>query len=72
MKFAYKAFDKGGKPAAATIDAAGADEAREILRRQGLFVTHLDAQTADDAPVEGSPAAARSTESRAVQPIERA
>ena len=50
MKFSYKAFDSGGKAAAATIDAAGAAEAREILRRQGLFVTQLDAQTGHEAP----------------------
>ncbi len=61
MKFSYKAFDKAGKAAAATIDAAGADEAREILRRQGFFVTHLDAQKGDNAPAEGPSRAAGST-----------
>ncbi|MCE9591979.1 MAG: type II secretion system F family protein [Planctomycetes bacterium] len=41
MKLAYRAFDKGGKPVDAMIDAAGLTEATEVLRRQGLYVTEI-------------------------------
>src|SRR4051812_39214706 len=49
MKFSYTAFDKSGKPASASLDAANPDEARDLLRRQSLFVTDLRA--ADDPSV---------------------
>jgi type II secretory pathway component PulF len=52
MILAYQAYDKTGKPVADTIDAAGETEARENLRRQGLFVTQI---TAADNAVAGTP-----------------
>ena len=41
MKLAYKAWDAGGKLVANVIDAADVGEARENLRKQGLFVEEL-------------------------------
>lgn len=41
MKLSYRAFDKGGRQVAATIDASGLTEATENLRRQGLYVTEI-------------------------------
>src|SRR3954470_956795 len=41
MKLAYTAFDKGGKAISGTAEAASPAEARENLRRQGLFVTDI-------------------------------
>jgi type IV pilus assembly protein PilC len=41
MKFTYCAFDAGGKKRNAVIEAATGDDARELLRKQGLFVMIL-------------------------------
>jgi type II secretory pathway component PulF len=41
MKLAYQAYDKNGKAVSATIEAPGQSEAREALRREGLFVTEI-------------------------------
>jgi len=43
VKFAYQAFDAAGKAAAGTAEADDAMAAMESLRRQGLFVTRIDA-----------------------------
>jgi type IV pilus assembly protein PilC len=49
MKFAYKAFDLAGKAAVGTIDANDAGEAREALRKRGLFATEVFEQGAGKA-----------------------
>lgn len=41
MKFAYKGFDKLGKPASGTLDAPDVADARQQLRRQSVFVTSV-------------------------------
>ncbi len=43
MKFSYKACDSAGALRVGTIDAPEEVEALEILRRQGLFVSHIQA-----------------------------
>ncbi len=42
MKIAYRGFDAGGKAVAGTIQADAPEQAREQLRRQGVFVTSID------------------------------
>ncbi len=42
MKFAYKAFDVSGKVVLGTIDANDANDAREILRKKGVFATEVN------------------------------
>ncbi len=52
MNFRYTGFDRNGKPAQGLIESAGADEAREKLARQGLFITTISkaaGATAEDA-----------------------
>jgi type II secretory pathway component PulF len=46
MKFSYEACDSTGVPKAGIVEAPDAIEAMEILRRQGLFVSRIDAATA--------------------------
>ena len=41
MKFVYTAFDKSGKSVASTLEAATESEAREIVRKQELFITEF-------------------------------
>jgi type II secretory pathway component PulF len=41
VKFAYQAFDRAGHARADTVEAGSAAEASEVLRRQGLFVSHI-------------------------------
>ena len=41
MRLAYTAFDAAGKAVNTTIEATDANEAMEILRRQGLYVTEI-------------------------------
>jgi type II secretory pathway component PulF len=41
MKFQYQGFDASGKPVAGLTDAGDANDAVEVLRRQGLFVTDV-------------------------------
>ena len=43
MKVAYQGFDRGGKSINSTIDARDTTEAAELLRRQGIFATELQA-----------------------------
>jgi type IV pilus assembly protein PilC len=61
VKYRYQAFEKSGKPAGGVVEAATADDARELLRRQELFVTDVraaeDAGAQADAPRAGRPAA---------------
>lgn len=44
MKLAYQAYDKNGKAVSATIESTSEAEARELLRREGLFVTEITEQ----------------------------
>ena len=64
MKFAYQAFDTAGKAVTGSTEAADANEAMESLRRQGLYVTSVQAAsdaaaTRADAPRRGSLARGR-------------
>jgi type II secretory pathway component PulF len=47
MKLAYIAFDKSGRQSNGQIEAATSAEARETLRREGLFVTEMHAHSGD-------------------------
>jgi type II secretory pathway component PulF len=49
MKFAYLAFDRLGKQATGSIDATAIAEAREELRKKGLFVTEIREDATGDA-----------------------
>lgn len=42
MNLRYKGFDRDGKPATGLIEAAGPDEAREKLSKQGVFVLEIN------------------------------
>jgi type II secretory pathway component PulF len=46
MSYAYNGFDAGGKPITGTIDASGAAEAIEALRKRGIFTTSVQAADA--------------------------
>lgn len=54
MRLAYRAWDGAGKAIADVVDAATADEARETLRRRGLFVTEINESSAAAASTAGS------------------
>jgi type IV pilus assembly protein PilC len=41
MKLRYSAFDRGGKPVSAVIDAPDVSEGMESLRRDGLYVVEI-------------------------------
>src|SRR5687768_7803080 len=43
MKFTYQAFDAAGKAVSGSTDANDANDAMELLRRQGLYVTNVQA-----------------------------
>jgi type II secretory pathway component PulF len=45
MRFIYRAFDPAGRPVNDVIDANDVAHARELLRRQSLFVTDLTTDT---------------------------
>ena len=42
MKFRYEACDAGGAPRSGLMEAANQTEAMDGLRRQGLFVSHIE------------------------------
>ena len=42
MKFDYQARTKDGEIKSGTLEAGSVQGAAEVLRREGLFVTHLD------------------------------
>jgi type IV pilus assembly protein PilC len=46
MTFSYEAMDPAGKVLTGSVEAADTSEAIEVLRRQGLFVTQVDAAAA--------------------------
>ncbi len=54
MKLAYVAFDRAGQRLAGAVDAASEVEARDALRRQGLFVTEVKTAPSN-APTSASP-----------------
>ncbi len=56
MKLAYQAFDKTGRSIHDTIEAATIDDAREQLRRQGLFIANLVRAGAEGAAAAQGPA----------------
>src|SRR5690606_6382481 len=43
MKLAYSGYSETGKAVRGVIDAAGPDDARHTLRRQGIFATEITA-----------------------------
>ena len=49
MKFTYEAFDAAGKAVSGSTEAPDQNEAMEVLRRQGLYVTSVQA-AGGDAP----------------------
>ncbi len=49
MKFSYNGFDAAGKKINGVIEAVTGDDARESLRRQGLFLTTVAGGDARDA-----------------------
>jgi len=51
MKLAYKAFDKAGNPAPGSIEARDVAEAKDLLRRQGLYVLNIRAG-AEESPAK--------------------
>src|SRR5690242_4631393 len=59
-KWAYVAFDRGGKSVPGVIEAPGESEAREMLRHKSLFVTQikesLDGATAKASSTRGGAA----------------
>jgi type II secretory pathway component PulF len=60
MKFNYKAFERGGAPANGSLEARDLSEAREILRRQGLYVLQVQPQESN-TPASQQPTARTST-----------
>jgi type II secretory pathway component PulF len=55
VKFAYQAFDKSGKSAAASVEAGDIAEATEQLRRQGLYVTQIAPEAAGASNGKAAP-----------------
>src|SRR5437762_1887953 len=70
MRFAYQAFDAAGKAVSGTTEAADQNDAMEILRRQGLYVTSVQA-TADAGAGVGAGAAGGSTTSSSRRSMSR-
>jgi type II secretory pathway component PulF len=58
VRLAYVAFDRAGAQVASALDAASEHEARDALRRQGLFVTEI-APIEDAADARAARTAAR-------------
>src|SRR5690606_15103421 len=55
MKLAYSGYSETGKAVRGVVDAAGPDEARHTLRRQGIFATEIAAaKGAKTAPGAGA------------------
>jgi type II secretory pathway component PulF len=60
MKLAYSGYDKSGAPVSDVLDAGSTDEAVEVLRRKGIFVSQIsEATKASGAGVPGAAAARR-------------
>jgi type IV pilus assembly protein PilC len=60
MKFGYKAFDRGGAAAPGSVEARDLADAREILRRRGLYVLEVTEQEGKAAASEKVAARTRS------------
>jgi type II secretory pathway component PulF len=58
MKFSYQAFDAAGKAVSGSTDANDANDAMEALRRQGLYVTTVQAAS-ETAATSGRAGGAR-------------
>lgn len=50
MKLAYEAYDKTGRRVSQVIDATGIVEAREMLRREGLYVSEMSEAKEERTP----------------------
>lgn len=50
MKFRFTAFDLGGRQVQEEVESASLDEARDDLRRRGLFVASIEPIEGDAAP----------------------
>ncbi len=59
MKIGYSGFDKSGAPSRGFVDAPDAQEAVEMLRRQGVFVAEVYAASAVLAEHEAKPGGPR-------------
>jgi type II secretory pathway component PulF len=55
MRFAYLAFDRSGKANPGSIEATSMTEAREALRKQGLFVTQIQEDATGVNSLEPAP-----------------
>lgn len=60
MRFKYEGMDRLGGAAVGVVDAPSAEEAQELLRRRGLFVSRVDA-TKDMAEASGGVSAGPKT-----------
>lgn len=54
MKLSYQAFDRAGASVVGEVEAASADEAREQLRRRGLYVTRVGEEATAGAGVSAA------------------
>ena len=59
MKFSYQAFDAAGKAVTGSTEANDANDAMDALRRQGLYVTTVQAASEVGAALDKAAAAAR-------------
>lgn len=66
MSFVYSGFDAAGKPVSGTVDASGAAEAIEALRKRGVFTTSVQAE---DAPGAAAAALVRGSGKSGLQDI---
>ncbi len=51
MKFTCQSYDATGKTVASSVEAANAEDARAVLRRQGLFAVSVDRESLNGATV---------------------
>jgi len=54
MKLAYQGYDSKGKVVTDTIDAPTSDEAKQLLRGRGLFVTSIDPAGNEEKNAKGA------------------
>jgi type II secretory pathway component PulF len=69
MKLAYVAFDKAGQQVTDVIEAPGAPAAADMLRRQGLFVTKVEAGEARGASAPARAPRARGSKVRRLKDL---
>src|SRR5437868_6980977 len=53
--FIYTARDSSGNPTNGTVSAASADEVTQLLRREGKYLTSIQAIDAGSSPSDGTP-----------------